>query len=308
MQIKFDIEKTPSWEQTKKRLLDTVRQVSKEVVSEHVIRAQAISIDATIAAFGETHWNGEALTTPPERRKQAGEQLSGPTGLAWVQTVVETLAQQYGINIRRPGSRALIEEVANILDPIETEEHFIMGYASRSRLDKATQYEARIMLRNHLPTNQDRGRESHNQKEPKMRPHPTKPQLLWWNWDEQKWQSASIVGFADGSSSNPFGRGRARSGWRGKIPGGSGYWADQEFGTMGNQVSPRLIPKEGESFAEVYLSARGAFVSEVREDPGSIRPVGYLAYGARTLYTSLYADTGGRDVWLKRISHMMDRS
>jgi hypothetical protein len=212
----------------------------------------------------------------PARRHSPGQTYSGgPRGLEFLRSVVATLAHAYPqARIDIPGRtgagpRSLKDALAvPAVYAGGADEGWVGGgFASLRRLEDATQYRAKVILRPHRVLDQERGSASvDSTKLPMRQPSRNPMQLLWWDWDHPGapdgvnggWRTASMIAKADGTCEffpGSEGVEPMIEGWRGVLParGIHGYWADMEFGSRGRQVTGDWIPEPGENLVRIYL-------------------------------------------------------
>ena len=214
--------------------------------------------------------HGEILPTPAQRATGEPYRAYG-SAVGWMRTVVETLRNQYNLPIEEPEPRRLYTALATAVTPVTDGDLIMCGFASRAHLDHATAYTVRILLRKVVVTPEMRGRRTGHQGPANL----PRAQMLWYNWDMPGWQTASQLGFASGASA-PItpGMGIPAAGWRGNLPGGSGYWAAQEWGTESRQIDASAIPAPGESLVGLYLQAEGDAFRVVGLDAGKMHGKG----------------------------------
>lgn len=305
------LQQASGWSDSKQRLQAAIEQASKEAVAYEVAEAQQISLAK--AEKLNTPWVGEELDSPPQRAQEPYSSMGKRLGdMRWIQTVVETLARQHNIPIDRGGTGRLVKAVAETFPVQNNGGVIVCGYASRQRMDSATAYTARLILQYHLPTVADRGLRS-NAEEYGKRRLSNRPQLIWWNWDEQKWQSAAVVAKPDGTTEVVFGpAGKQIPNWRGAIPRGSGYWADQEFGTMGRQIPSQFVPDEQSHYTMLFMSGQGIGLAQmVSLDAGAsfaISPTLYLAAGAEQLVQVFHRSDIAKNKWLATVRQLLGRT
>jgi len=297
----WDLVEGSAWAGSKQKLRDAMKAAGKAALVNEIRAAQVVSKRVIEEKLNKHPWAGEKLIDPPERTDPQNPFAPwGKGSRAWVQSVVQTLAEQYGIDIDRGGTSRLMQAVAEVYDPVDSGSTIVVGYAPRSELDRMTGYVQRIILQSHRPTPDDRGRKSWVST--LNRTSVEHPQLIWWNWDSQKWESASVVAYPDGTTKVMFGgAGKQLQDWRGSIPSGSGYWADQEFGTMATQIPAQFIPQKGADYTMLFLSQQGISLSQMtptaKRGKYGIKPTLYLAAGAEQLVERLYRTSASKDAW-----------
>lgn len=285
---------TPRWAARCKQLRQSALEAGEIQVAMAINEAQNESVAHT--PVFDPMPQGQLL--PPPRRND-DEDLEWGTirGREWIRTVVRTLVEEYNLKIPEPSPGAL-QQVVDIRYPVLTRGDLIIGgFASRRELDHDTRYEHRLLLLGKPVMPEDRGRASLDSSKPRTRDG--RKQLLWWNWDLGKWQSASQVASPQGTAKPLPGVRRSFNGakWRGQLQPGSGYWEEQEFGTMLRQVAPFYIPKPDESLTMIYLRRGVAQLSQVRPKDGGmgIPAALYLTRGALKLIEVLYHSQQARD-------------
>lgn len=240
----------PDWTATVKKLKTAVRDKGKEILTRVVTdrqaalvkAARAVKVSSPMPALGK-----------PMHAKDAGFAPSGMYGDPWVQTVVATLNQQFNLSIQPPRPGALADAYSLPYGIDETKDQLVIGFASLSALNAATQYSAKLLLRtsasNPYRTVNKRGR-----------------QLMFYDWhangpNSGKWRTAAWVGTPDGRATpvDPDYAGRNPGMWRAGFPGLPGYWADHEYGTADSAAPPAIIPDDpDEGIVMLFIRLDGA--------------------------------------------------
>lgn len=268
---------TNQWSASKRHLVSVCRRAAMDTLEQAVSEAQQLALDhCPVYHPGPV---GEIL--PPPQREPTPHNWFGDD-LLWIRTIAATLTHQFNLPIAEPEPRRLITALSDAIKPINAGDLVLCGFASRTHLDQATAYTARLLLRAVIVEPEWRGHYGQGKQT-----RPRKPQYLWYNWDVPGWQSASLVGYSTGvATAVTPGYGIPAAGWRGNLPPGAGYWADQEFGTEARQIDPAMIPAEGESLVGIYLQkGLNGVYSIVGIDAGKQRNDGQFGIPARLFLT-----------------------
>ena len=292
----YAIVEGPRWPASRVKLIADCRKVGAGIV-EGLVKAgwDELQADPEVPVYKSVPEG--TIFPPPQRQSESFTKadFNDVTGLDFIRSVVRTIAAQDKLPVDFPGedgkpSGALKAALAAPVH-VETEGDIVWaGFANREQLDRETAYQAKLILRRHLVTDNERGRPPDYTKSPvrAKQPHNDK-QFLWWNWKEKRWKSWAVLALPSGQTRGIDGSGAPMiDAWRGSIWGGSGYWADVEFGTEGYQ--PQLdgagVPAEGDSMVSFYLNAGGGIgvvKSQSRGGSTGIPARRFLARAAMTV-------------------------
>lgn len=259
MTATLELVELPRWRQTQASVLDAAAKAASATLRESVESARQFLLFSQKTNSKQpvpvAKPPNAPLTAPPERvRDEFGNAnqnyVHNQRPNEWFETIVATLRDsKWGWGLEgevdevEPARLLRALEASNIGTEVSSD-RVVVGFAGRSELDAATRYNAKLLIRPGInPFRTDDK-------------NPAKPQLLWWNWDKQKWDSASVIASSDGSVRivpDTSGNASGISRWRGSIEPGTGYWADVEFGTQLRQVPSQFVPKKGESLIALYV-------------------------------------------------------
>ena len=222
--------------------------------------------------------NARALPRPTRQSEREFANMPNHhiSGRAWIETVVKTLAvQNPGLGITDPVPDKLRSTLASSRVTVDNDEGTVSLF-NRRELDAATAYTSRIIIRGMKTQPVGSGRTVKH------------GQLLWYDWDKNRWETASFVAHPDGSVGYLGTYSRIEGDWHGKIPGGSGYWAEQEFGTEGLQRAEFL---EEDNLFIAYAGHAGTSLEVVKSRsltgiPGRL----FITRAARATYDHMRGD------------------
>lgn len=284
---------TARWEASKIKLQESMLTAGSLTIADIIDKAQKKSKEAIRESHLVYQDSGEVLD-PPIRTSEGAIKRTDLHGKAWFQTVVKTLHKTYGAGLddqANPESGRLLNAVSRVYREERISKWtMVLGYAARPDLDRATQYNARVLFREVPVTPEMRGMKSAYFDENLV----IREQMIWWNWDEKRWETGSVIGRSDGTSMRFGLNGVPASGWRKAIPAGSGYWADFEFGVEGAQVPAGMIPAEGQNLVQLTIGRHGFDATRVgRRADFAIPAYLYLTQGAELVAKAIRGE-GGR--------------
>ncbi len=245
----------PAWNGTIAKLKKAIRESGKKTLVDVITTRQAMLVRE--ARQIQVSPPGSPLGKPL-RESESGFSPSGLYGDPWVQVVVSTLNQQFNLNIQPPRPGALADAYSLPYGVDENNDRIMVGFASLSALNAATQYGAKLLLRVSADN-------PYRTDEPRYR------QLMFYDWnangpDSGKWRTASWVGTPDGRATpvDPQYAGKNPGMWRSSFPGAPGYWADYEYGTLDSMANSNLIPDPSEGIVMLFVTANGA-ITNIRQ-------------------------------------------
>lgn len=308
----------PGWAASFTNLQHAIGEASRETLPEVVNEARKGMFSRTgRAGPGQVPVHnpspaGELLVAPPQRRKFFNQPMPSQVGGGehFIRSLIVTLKHQYpGLNMAdEPVPMVLMNALSGPIQAVQIQPGvWVAGTASRSDLDQATHYEARILLRWHTPQPHERGQDV-----PGIRMHTPHPQAIWWNWSLRRWQTFSLLGLASGAAQGIGGIGGGIGQWRSARLSGAGYWADMEFGIGARALPEHMIPGPGETMVSLYVRlgdlgevTSSRLSSEALGGPGfaGVRPYRFLWHAAKRLVGLMMKDGPANDRWRDRVVH-----
>lgn len=280
------VKATPAWKQTKDRLRDAIATAGQDTLTDGLALAQQISL-SLVPVYGQgeaARWTGAQPFEPVGEAGDRNRTYNKISGDAFIAGVLATLYQQLAGEVPEPDPGALKSAVAEPVGVAMTPGRIVAGYASRAELDSRTAFGAKFLL----PSPRDiiENKYGHHK-------------LLWWDYAAKRWGTAVILVKSDGSVQpiDGFGSAQWGAGWRGKITGNVGSWADVEFGTEKSQW-PDMGPDMLDNVVAAFVNRHGVTLAPMVKSGRGIAPHGYLAAGAAQVYQQFYATDAAQQAFL----------